>query len=279
MKYLNLGCGTHYHEGSEWTNLDFVSSGPRVIAHNLLQGVPFQSETFDLVYHSHVLEHFSRQDGEKLIEECFRVLKPGGVIRIAIPDLEQIVKNYLRFLEAGMQQPHDENIRCNYEWMMIEMYDQTVRNQSGGNMAAYIYQDQIINEDFVYERIGEEGRALRKGYLSNQMQSSHGKPVSISMVKRINASIRYRLRRFFIKQLQIDERAHQIGKFRLGGEIHQWMYDRYALSNLLIKKGGDKISIRGAFDSYISNWEHYGIDGKNGKVRKPDSLFIEAIKK
>jgi predicted SAM-dependent methyltransferase len=279
MKYLNLGCGTHYHEGAEWTNLDFVSSGPRVIAHNLLQGVPFQSETFDLVYHSHVLEHFSKQDGEKLIEECFRVLKPGGVIRIAIPDLEQIVKNYLRFLEAGMQQPHDENIRRNYEWMMIEMYDQTVRNQSGGNMAAYIYQDQIINEDFVYQRIGEEGRALRKGYLSNQLQSSHGKPVNISIVNRINASIRYRLRRFFLKQLQIDERAHQIGKFRLGGEIHQWMYDRYALSNLLIKKGGEKISIRGAFDSYISNWEHYEIDGKNGKVRKPDSLFIEAIKK
>ncbi|HRG59143.1 MAG TPA: methyltransferase domain-containing protein [Bacteroidia bacterium] len=280
MKYLNLGCGTHYDSGSEWTNLDFVSSGPGVIAHNLLSGVPFQDNSFDLVYHSHVLEHFSKSDGEKLIDECFRVLKPGGTLRIAIPDLEQIAKNYLKYLEIGIDKPNDELIRANYNWMLIEMYDQTVRNNSGGNMAAYIYQDKIVNEDFMYERIGEEGRALRQGYLNNKSKndvSSINKGQNI--FNRIKNSINYRFRKFLLKQLNINEKALKIGEFRLGGEIHQWMYDRYSLSNLLTRKGGQNIAIRTAFTSNIPHWESYGIDGKEGKVRKPDSLFIEAIKK
>jgi predicted SAM-dependent methyltransferase len=279
MKYLNLGCGTHYSTDSEWTNLDFVSSGPGVIAHNLLSGIPFESSTFDLVYHSHVLEHFSKQDGEMLIEECFRVLKPGGVLRIAIPDLEQIARNYLKFLEAGIEHPEDKINRANYEWMLIEMYDQTVRNQSGGNMAAYIYQQHIINEDFVFQRIGEEGRALRQGYLSPSPQTIATHAGIASIMQRVVASFRNRIQRLLIKLSRIDENSLKIGSFRLGGEIHQWMYDRYSLHNLLQEKGGEKIEVCGAFDSFIGNWEKYGIDGTNGVVRKPDSLFMEAVKK
>jgi predicted SAM-dependent methyltransferase len=65
MKYLNLGCGSHYSTATEWTNLDFTSLDNNVIAHNLLTGIPFEDNSFDLVYHSHVLEHFSKEDGEK----------------------------------------------------------------------------------------------------------------------------------------------------------------------------------------------------------------------
>lgn len=279
MKYLNLGCGSHYDTGSEWINLDFVSSGPGVIAHNLLRGVPFENETFDFVYHSHVLEHFSKTDGEKLIEECFRVLKPGGTLRIAIPDLEQIAKNYIKFLEAGVQNPGDKQNRANYEWMLIEMYDQTVRNYSGGNMAKYIYQDHISNEEFMYQRIGEEGRALRQGYLNTKATHNSSTPAGQGILSRAIASVKYRFRKMLINLLDMDEKAHKIGKFRLGGEIHQWMYDRYSLANLLSLKGGEKIEVRTAFTSNIANWAAYGIDGREGKVRKPDSLFIEAIKK
>ena len=68
MKYLNLGCGSHYSTATEWTNLDFTSLDNNVIAHNLLIGIPFEDNSFDLVYHSHVLEHFSKEDGETFIE-------------------------------------------------------------------------------------------------------------------------------------------------------------------------------------------------------------------
>ena len=97
---LNLGCGKTFHR--DWVNVDFISSGPEVISHDLTQGIPFSSETFDVVYHSHVLEHFTALQGDFFIKECFRVLKPGGILRIAVPDLETIVRNYLQFLEQGL---------------------------------------------------------------------------------------------------------------------------------------------------------------------------------
>src|SRR5689334_18953207 len=88
VSYLNLGCGYHYSSAPEWINVDFVATGGGVQPHNLLDGIPFPDNSFDLVYHSHVLEHFTKNDGECFIAECFRVIKPGGFIRVAIPDLE-----------------------------------------------------------------------------------------------------------------------------------------------------------------------------------------------
>lgn len=142
MKYLNLGCGYHYSKDEVWTNLDFTSTGEHVIGHNLLNGIPFDDHSFDVVYHSHVLEHFSKSDAPAFLKECYRVLKPDAIIRIAIPDLEQIARLYLKYLELGIANPDDENIRANYDWLLIEMYDQTVRNHSGGEMGKYLFQDQ-----------------------------------------------------------------------------------------------------------------------------------------
>ena len=283
MKYLNLGCGDYFSKEKEWVNLDFVSSHEEVIAHNLLKGIPFEDNTFDLVYHSHVLEHFSKEDGEILISECFRVLKPNGVLRIAIPDLERIAKKYLYFLEQGISNPNDEVIRANYEWMKIEMYDQTVRNISGGDMKKYIRQEKMINDDFVFQRIGEEGRVMRNKFLnaknnSKQVQSSEKKNMP-SIITRIINKLKKVIKNKIIKSLDINPDYIAIGSFRLGGEIHQWMYDRYSLTSLLTHKGGFKIEVRDAFSSYINNWAEYKIDGKDNVVRKPDSLFIECIKK
>jgi predicted SAM-dependent methyltransferase len=283
MKYLNLGCGDYFSKEREWVNLDFVSSYEGVIAHNLLQGIPFEDNSFDLVYHSHVLEHFSKEDGETLISECFRVLKPNGVLRIAIPDLEIIAKKYLDFLEQGISNPNDELIRANYEWMKIEMYDQTVRNVSGGNMKKYVRQDNMINEDFVIQRIGEQGRVMRNNFLNaknnNKQAQSSEKKNTPSIITRIINKLKKVTKNKIIKFLDINPDHIAIGSFRLGGEIHQWMYDRYSLTSLLTHKGGFKIEVRDAFSSYINNWAEYKIDGKDNVVRKPDSLFIECIKK
>ncbi|MEO6424213.1 MAG: methyltransferase domain-containing protein [Bacteroidia bacterium] len=269
MKYLNLGCGTHYSLAKEWTNIDFSSSGPGVIAHNLLKGIPFNDNSFDLVYHSHVLEHFSKEDGENLIAECYRVLKPGGILRVVIPDLEMIARNYLKYFDEGVKNPNDELIRANYEWMKLEMYDQTVRNYGGGDLAKYLFKKNIINESFVFERIGEEGKAIRNNYLESEKKGKH----------KARVGIKQKIKTLFLKLMGIDIKAYYIGKFRLGGEIHQWMYDRYSLSKLLELKGGKETIVQSAFTSYLKAWADYGIDGKNNSVRKPDSLFVESIKK
>lgn len=284
MKLLNLGCGSRYHEA--WTNVDFISHGNDVIAHNLLSGIPFPDNSFDVVYHSHVLEHFTKSDGKKFLMECFRVLKHNGIIRIAVPDLEMIAKEYLKSLELAFQ--GDENAKNNYEWIKLELFDQMVRNESGGDMAKYIFQPEIPNEEYIYERIGEEGRNLRRTYLKRLGSlGSKKKATANNNVK--SYSIKSLFKKILIKSLKMlkGKTSHlppdlskeiAIGKFRLGGEIHQWMYDRYSLCGLLTEVGFSQVEVKDGFNSRVDNWNVYELDSKNGKIHKPDSLFMEAIK-
>jgi predicted SAM-dependent methyltransferase len=186
MKLLNLGCGQHYHP--DWHNLDFVSTGPGVVAHNLLEGIPFEDAAFDIVYHSHVLEHFSKKDGQKFINECYRVLKPGGIIRIAVPDLEQLTKEYLGNLEKALQENSPLNA-ANYDWSVIELLDQMVRDRSGGEMAAYWSQDQIINEDQVANRMGWEFTRFRNALSTEQPEAEMKTSKKPSYYQRMRSKI------------------------------------------------------------------------------------------
>jgi len=94
MTLLNLGCGQRFHP--DWMNIDFVSHAPEVMAHDLTTGIPVPDNSADAVYHSHVLEHFSKSNGAAFIQECFRVLKPGGVLRVVVPDLEALALQYVQ---------------------------------------------------------------------------------------------------------------------------------------------------------------------------------------
>jgi predicted SAM-dependent methyltransferase len=281
MKLLNLGCGQKYHK--DWVNIDFVSNNENVIQHNLLTGVPIEDNEVGVVYHSHVLEHFSKDDGFRFMEECYRVLNKNGIIRIAVPDLEIIAKEYIRNLELALE--GNVEAKSNYEWIKLELLDQTVRNESGGDMKNYLHQPIIVNESYVYERIGSEGKIIRESFLNKQVATKDEKQtrakVSVlkSLMKKVKGVIKkitvYKQKSSLTEQ---ESKALKIGQFRLGGEIHQWMYDRYSLSELLSQVGFTEIKVCSAFDSEIKNWESYQLDVINGEVRKPDSLFMEAKK-
>lgn len=266
LPYINLGCGFHYH--NDWTNVDFISTGEGVIAHNLLAGIPFDSNKFEVAYHSHVLEHFLKPDAERFISECFRVLKKDGILRIAIPDLEQIARNYIKYLEESINQVPGASEK--YNWTVLEMLDQTVRTIGGGGMAEYIKDESKNNDDFLLERNGKETSDLIKNLRNKNQHSSHSKP-NYTIKERIKSKLTRML-------LGKDMEALRIGKFRLGGEIHQWMYDRYSLSLLLTKHGFKDVRVVKADESSIPNWNSFGLDMVDEKVRKPDSLFIEATK-
>jgi SAM-dependent methyltransferase len=66
-----------------------------VIFWDLRRGIPFRDLAFDGVYHSHVLEHIDREDAPAFLRECFRVLKPQGILRVVVPDLEALAREYL----------------------------------------------------------------------------------------------------------------------------------------------------------------------------------------
>jgi SAM-dependent methyltransferase len=64
--------------------------------------LPWPADTFDAVYASHLLEHLYRDQAVLLLQECLRVIVPGGVIRLVVPDLEHIIRSYLEHRESFM---------------------------------------------------------------------------------------------------------------------------------------------------------------------------------
>lgn len=249
LKMLNLGCGNRYH--NEWINLDFISKNDKVIAYDLHNPLPYENESMDVVYSSHVLEHFSKSHVPEFLSECFRILKKGGILRIAVPDLEQLARNYIHFLEDA--KTGDIQAQQKYEWTLIELFDQMVRNFAGGEMAEYWKMNPMPQEEFVIARLGSEVKEFRKAFLKSDTSQTKDTCLNIS--------------------------AEEIGMFRRSGEVHQWMYDEYSLGKLLIESGFEKVKRMDAHSSEIINFKEYLLDcEQNGEVRKPDSLFMEGVK-
>lgn len=90
LAYRNAGASDYYTE-AEYCRL---LSEHRFVHHDLSFSVPLADGVADFVYSSHFVEHLFRQDAQHLLEEIHRVLKPGGYVRIAIPDLEYALSLY-----------------------------------------------------------------------------------------------------------------------------------------------------------------------------------------
>jgi SAM-dependent methyltransferase len=274
---LNLGCGRRFHP--DWENVDFFPIAANVRPHDLRKGVPYPDGTFDVVYHSHVLEHFPKQMAPVFLGECHRVLKPGGVIRVAVPDLEQITLLYLKALENAKK--GIPGWRENYDWMVLEMYDQTVREHLGGACFDYYRQEPILNWDFILKRAGAEAHAAMNVARAES-------PAQINGYRRWRTKWVYVLRNFgtvFGNKLaklvlsNEDYESLQVGRFRRQGEVHQWMYDGYSLARLLQECGFSSPQRRAAAESCIPHWAQYCLDNEpDGSAYKPDSLYMEAIK-
>lgn len=112
---VNLGCGPTGIDG--WENFDWgwlplmnkvgviklvVEAGlldkfylvnwPKFRLFDIRRKLPFENNSVDAIYCSHVLEHFEAEDGLKISREAFRILKIGGIFRVILPDISKIAK-------------------------------------------------------------------------------------------------------------------------------------------------------------------------------------------
>jgi SAM-dependent methyltransferase len=99
--YLNLGSFVDVVAGEDWVNLDIlplrktIPAAVNFLQADLSQGLPMYAEgSVDIIRASHLIEHLTLEAAHLLLNECRRVLKPGGLIRIAVPDLEVMIKWY-----------------------------------------------------------------------------------------------------------------------------------------------------------------------------------------
>ena len=101
---LHLGCGNVMIPGfihcdvRPLPHVDCMTSADKLGA--------FEDNSADLIYACHVLEHFGRNDTLRVLKEWHRVLKPGGTLRLAVPDFEAVVKVYAETKNLGLLLGH-----------------------------------------------------------------------------------------------------------------------------------------------------------------------------
>ena len=100
---LHLGCGQHVLPG--WLNTDLYPLDGGVLHVDAARRFPFRPATFDRIYSEHLIEHLTYPQGRMMLEECFRVLKPGG--RLAISDVVAI-----RTIPTAIQQDYEKHSGC-----------------------------------------------------------------------------------------------------------------------------------------------------------------------
>lgn len=91
IRRLQIGSGRNCI--SDWLNTDRDTAlSKETVFLDASKKLPFNNCTFNYIYHEHFIEHIEYSEGVRLIQECFRVLKPSGKIRISTPDLNFLVE-------------------------------------------------------------------------------------------------------------------------------------------------------------------------------------------
>jgi predicted SAM-dependent methyltransferase len=88
---LHLGCGGERKAG--WVNIDLLGD-PVDVAWNLARSLPFESSSVAAIFHEHLIEHLPLDAGDSFMQECYRVLRPGGILRVGVPDAGRLIQSY-----------------------------------------------------------------------------------------------------------------------------------------------------------------------------------------
>lgn len=136
---LHLGCGGNAPEG--WLNVD-KSFGPvierlrikhllcaigvltpaqaswrwptNVVRLDITREWPWPDSSAEAIYSSHMVEHFTPAEMRRFLDKSYRVLRPGGILRLAVPDLEFVVVRYIRGRDDGRPNAADDLNRLFY---------------------------------------------------------------------------------------------------------------------------------------------------------------------
>ena len=88
---VQVGCGSNLL--ANWFNTDLVA-GPGVTFVNAVKPLPFPASALNYVFTEHMFEHISYVAGQKFLREVYRVLKPGGIVRVSTPELAFLMRLY-----------------------------------------------------------------------------------------------------------------------------------------------------------------------------------------
>lgn len=113
---LHLGCAGRYLKGyihidlADYPHIDYI--------HDIRILPMFKDASVDLIYASHAVEYFDRVEITEVLKEWYRVLRVGGILRLAVPDFDALIKAYLKYKDItlilgplyGRWQPRGRNL-------------------------------------------------------------------------------------------------------------------------------------------------------------------------
>jgi SAM-dependent methyltransferase len=105
VRRLNWGCGDWVVPG--WINSD-IKDGPGILSCDVREGLPLDTDSIDYAVSIHALPEFKYTELVGVLEELRRVLRPGGVLRLALPNLERAFDAYRRGDKDFFLVPDDE---------------------------------------------------------------------------------------------------------------------------------------------------------------------------
>jgi len=137
--FLNIGCGSRKLEN--WVNIDLDEGAD--LSLDVRNGLPFEDESVELIFNEHFIEHITQLEGIEFLRECRRMLVPGGTLRLATPDLDELIVDYSS--DEGFLAPDWFNF--GYSWIHnpCEMLNLAMRDWGH----AWVYNEQELR------RIGE----------------------------------------------------------------------------------------------------------------------------
>jgi predicted SAM-dependent methyltransferase len=272
MLKVNLGCGPVFVNSPSWLNLDYAPTSPAVRQSNLLDRLPMSDETAELIYSSHFLEHVPRVMVPKLLCECLRCLKTDGIIRLVVPDLENLAREYLNMRERGEHSKAD--------FVVIEMIDQCVRRVSGGELgnlykklAEKSSSDNASMIDYIRVRTGEDLLQF----------DSHPRIIGLKSLYRMVSAFKNRIQQYWIRfcilLLPSAFRNQNISLSQVG-ERHQWLWDFHQIKTELEAAGFTDVMRLSSKSSTVTDFPFDCLDLDNqGLPRKGnESMYIEARK-
>ncbi|MCC5631225.1 class I SAM-dependent methyltransferase [Nostoc sphaeroides] len=102
-RFLNLGCGRKGIQTEDWLNCDGFLQTSVDYVFDLTGKMPFKDTRFEGVFTEHFFEHLIPDHTKIFLSECLRVLKPGGILRLSVPDGELYLDRYFNDHEWMMQ--------------------------------------------------------------------------------------------------------------------------------------------------------------------------------
>lgn len=95
IRKLHIGCGLNLLNG--WLNTDILNKANNRNVMYMDAGSPFPipNQSFNYIFSEHLFEHLTYEQAKNMLNECYRILKPNGIVRIATPDIKFLIDLYL----------------------------------------------------------------------------------------------------------------------------------------------------------------------------------------